>query len=50
LGSLIAEAAMVIYPPPRIKMGEIPSFRGARSVNPESRAVGFGFPGVQLRI
>jgi len=38
LGFLAGEAAMVIYPPPPIKMGGNPSFRGTRSVNPESRA------------
>jgi hypothetical protein len=50
LGFLAGEAAMVIYPPPRIKMGGNSSFRGTHSVNPESCAVTSGFPDVQLHI
>ena len=53
---------MVIYSPPSIKMGvggnrgrrrlrSLPqSFRGARSANPESRAMIARFPDVQLHI
>jgi len=44
-GFLVGEAAMVVHLGARIKVGEgaeAPSFRGARSANPESRDSGYG--------